>query len=541
MALLRVLILSMAVTYALAGCAKTSPEAGFDERVQEELEAALAEALGGGSLYSERPSNVSLSQYTVQIALQVVAALHKDHHTSADVVRAGFAKLANRHPDFSFIVENPDIVISNKGDEVYRFLRPPDTSHALWAESVNESIKAFIDKRSVSAGPNHTSLLDDFLSGMANSLDRFATYYAHEYVVQRQRYLASELARVGIGIEPVQSGAVVLSLSDFGILDGGFLKRDDVIVSVDGRPLAGLDRSTIEGNLYGPLGSTATLDVLRNGQSAAQSVAIERQKVNGLSVRTKSIGSLLHVQIINLNRRTGVQLTDALTKASTTGDQGPKGVVLDLRGNPGGFLSSSTAIADVFLADGEIVSTLGRKQANNETIRARENAPTNWLPLVLLTSGNSGGGAEIIASALQDLERAVVVGEVSYGDGLIQTGRRLPNGGDLFFTSVEAVTPAGYRLDKRGVMPTVCTGGDVTAEAVLAELRAGGGTIGYATRTRDIDPEDAASVAAFRALCPPRSDGADIDLEVARAILEAPALYADILARDRQSKQAAVQ
>src|SRR3546814_7424049 len=119
---------------------------------------------------------------------------------------------------------------------------------------------------------------------------------------------------------------------------------------------------------------------------------------------------------------------------------------------------------------------------------------------------------------------------LSYGRGTIQTSLPLPNSGFLALSWTEVITPAGYRLDQRGVMPTVCTGGNVTADEVLAALRSGRGVIDRATRTRDIDPEDSAAVEAFRALCPPRSDRADVSLEVARALLADPALFSQVLA-----------
>jgi carboxyl-terminal processing protease len=149
-------------------------------------------------------------------------------------------------------------------------------------------------------------------------------------------------------------------------------------------------------------------------------------------------------------------------------------------------------------------------------------------------------GAEIVAAALQDNGRAVVVGESSYGLGTIQTVLPLPNRGELILTWTEISTPAGYRLDKRGVMPTVCTGGGVSADQVLSALRNGtGGVIDKATRARDIDPDDAAAVEAFRALCPPRSDNADVSLEVAQALLADPVLFAKVLASSGVQRTAA--
>ena len=549
MALLRMLAVSIVAASALAGCVQGATNRGSHqesgaqskalEDLKKELHAAFVEAFSARSLNSGRPSDVPLSQYTVDVALQVVLEFHRDPHTPADLVLAGFARLAEKHPGFDFAVSGSDIVVSYRGDEVHRFLQPAEDAHPLWAKEVETSITAFIDERAAGAEPDPSAILDDFLAGFAGSLDRFANYRSREAVRRHERYLAAELARVSIGFEAVRKGLRVESISDFAVLDSRILQRGDIILSVDGHSLAGLDHSALEKQFYGPVGSTALLMVLRDGEARPLPVRIDRKQVNDVSLRARPIGNLLYVEASSLDRRTAVQLTVALNKAPDLGSTDQTGVILDLRGNPGGFLDTSVAIADVFLEDGEIVSTLGRHEASNQSIQARGNAPTNWLPLVVLVDGDTAGGAEVVASALQDLGRAVIVGQTTQGQGMVRIATRLPNGGAFFFVRSEIVSSAGYQLHKRGVLPTVCTGGAVSAGGVVEALRSGGAITNRTTRVRAIDPNDGAAIKAHRALCPPRDDGADISLEVATAILEEPGLYEQILALDERSAQTA--
>src|SRR3546814_303793 len=150
-------------------------------------------------------------------------------------------------------------------------------------------------------------------------------------------------------------------------------------------------------------------------------------------------------------------------------------------------------MAKMFLPRGPIFATHGRHLDSHQVFDAPYGTYTESPPLVVLLDENSAAASEILAAALQDHARAVIIGSTSYGAGTIQTALPLPNGGEFILTWTEVHTPANYRLDERGVMPTICTGGDVTTEEVLAALRSGEGVIDRVTRTRDIHPDDPAA------------------------------------------------
>lgn len=522
-------IVGLALLLALTACAGRSSKSATDEELVKELVVKLFEDQTARVLTYGKPPNVSLSQYTVQAALHEISELHIAPQRTVELVRRGFAALAEASPDLRFDADKGEIVVSYRDEELYLFREPPNGAYALWAERIETSIDRILQKSPKGSRLDPESAVDILLGGMSSGLDKFTRYRPREDVLFHQRYHDGEIAGIGVEAELTRSGAVVQSIFDFSILDNEALKIGDTIVAIDGVFLAGQDRTTINSLFYGQPGSMATLSILRSGQREPMSVTVGRNRANETTLRSRRMEDMLYVQIVSMPSRLGARLTDALRAASESGKTELKGVILDLRGSAGGLLASGLAIADTFLADGEMVTVLSRAQADNQSFRARENAPTNRLPLVVLIDRATAGSAEVVAAALQDVGRAVVLGQPTLGQGLLQSGIRLPNGGALMVTWGEAVTPGGYRIDGRGVMPMVCTGGKLPAADVVAAVEKGVGVIDRATRRRDIASEGRGAIETFRALCPPRGDGKDVDVEVARALLEQPELYAQVL------------
>jgi carboxyl-terminal processing protease len=237
------------------------------------------------------------------------------------------------------------------------------------------------------------------------------------------------------------------------------------------------------------------------------------------------------IRISSFNHTTAQQLADQLADARQHLGAAMKGVVLDLRGNPGGLLDQSVAVADLFLTGGIIVTTHGRHPASQQYFRAAPDDVIDGLPLAVLVNGGSASASEIVAAALQDDRRAVVVGSSSYGKGTVQTVLRLPNDGELTLTWAKLVTPTGYILHEHGVVPTVCTAGMGDSEAEIARtLRRA--TIAAAPATpagrRRIDLDEA-GWGALRKACPTETTDRPVELKVAERLISDRALYARAL------------
>jgi len=242
-------------------------------------------------------------------------------------------------------------------------------------------------------------------------------------------------------------------------------------------------------------------------------------------------GDIAVFQIASFNHSTTQRLAEGLAEAQRQTNGRLAGIVLDLRGNPGGLLDQAVSLAGLFIHDGPIASTVGRHPASHQYFAAAGDSVAPHLPIVVLINGGSASASEIVAAALQDTGRAVVVGTSSYGKGTVQTVLRLPNDGELIVTWARLVTPSGYFLQTHGVVPTLCTadlGDDANGlETGLQRVAASVPGAGPALRPRAALDERA--WAELRGSCPPRHARPAIDLKLAERMLADPRLYSEAL------------
>jgi carboxyl-terminal processing protease len=247
------------------------------------------------------------------------------------------------------------------------------------------------------------------------------------------------------------------------------------------------------------------------------------------TVHVSRDGGVATFQVASFNQNTTQQIVEAF--GAVKREMGPqlRGVVLDLRGNPGGLLDQAVSLADVFIANGPIVSTVGRHPASRQYFEASGDSIAPHMPVVVLINGGSASSSEIVAAALQDTGRAVVVGSASYGKGTVQTVLRLPNDGELTLTWAQLVTPSGYFLHQHGVVPNLCTSDlgddDTSVQVALQRATASSAASALAPRARASLDEDAWS--QLRRSCPARQGDHQIDVKVANLLLADPVLYSE--------------
>jgi carboxyl-terminal processing protease len=312
------------------------------------------------------------------------------------------------------------------------------------------------------------------------------------------------------------------------------VRLGDRVLAVDGVPVSTRDLGFAAGLLEGPAETEVELRLERGGRR--RTVLLRRAVPPVAPVRSEARDGVLWLRVEAFADSTDGLLADALLAGGASG--AARGVVLDLRGNRGGLLGQAVAVASAFLPGGTVALTTGR---HPDAVRLWEAGGPDLaagLPVVVLVDGRSASAAEIVAAALGDRGRAVVVGSATTGKGLIQAVVPLPNGGELLVTWSQVLGPAGWPIQSIGVLPAVCT--SLGAEAVaedLARLRRAEPPAGAApARLRAIRPAapsvtlSPAEIAALRASCPP-AEGRDADLAVARALLDAPGAYAAALAR----------
>ncbi|TAN45598.1 MAG: S41 family peptidase, partial [Rhodospirillales bacterium] len=229
------------------------------------------------------------------------------------------------------------------------------------------------------------------------------------------------------------------------------------------------------------------------------------------------------------NQRTAETLEAKLREAQATYGRQWKGLILDLRGNPGGLLDQAVRSADLFLATGRIAATRGRHPQSSVNHDATEGDLAAGIPIVVLVDGRTASGGEILSSALQDRGRAVVVGTATYGKGLVQTVIDLPNGGEIDLSWSRLHAPSGYALQGLGVLPNICTSGNA-ANRGLNGLAAGeSGLAKTFAQWRTVATGNTGVRKSLRALCPPEDGTAEAE-EVARRLLSDRALFTKALA-----------
>jgi hypothetical protein len=256
----------------------------------------------------------------------------------------------------------------------------------------------------------------------------------------------------------------------------------------------------------------------------ARALSAEWEGSQGQPTVTMSLaGNLAVFRITGFDHRTAERVVAGLTEAERMTGGRLAGIVLDLRGNPGGLLDIAAKLADLFIQKGPIVSTFGRNSESWQVFAASGRGPAPLLPIAVLIDGGSASASEIVAAALQDRGRAIVIGTSSYGKGTVQTVQRLPNGGDLILTWARLVAPSGYLLQHHGVVPTVCTADlaarpEEDAPSLLARLH-------QAPAPQPRAALDESGWSALRRACPPKLERNPADLKMAERLIVDPALY----------------
>jgi carboxyl-terminal processing protease len=291
--------------------------------------------------------------------------------------------------------------------------------------------------------------------GMVGTLDPHSEYMdAGEYKAL-QDDLSSEFGGIGVQVELRKDRIVIIApLADTPGERAG-IQRGDEIVSIDGKPIVKPTMDDIVGRLRGKPGTKVELGLLRPDPQKEFSLTLTREKIRVESVRDVRVlpGGIGYLQLTQFAEHTGVEFAAALKQLKA---QGMTSLVLDLRNNPGGLLDTAVEVAEPFFKQGEmIVYTQGRDAKDREEYRASSSAPRFGLPVAVLINAGSASAAEILAGALKDTHRAVIVGERSFGKGSVQSIYKLGNGDGLRLTIARYYTPGGAVIHEHGITPDV--------------------------------------------------------------------------------------
>ena len=307
-------------------------------------------------------------------------------------------------------------------------------------------------------------LIESAISGMLQSLDPHSSYLSADSYKDMQVKTKGKFG--GLGIEITMEDGVVKVVSpidDTPAAKAGMMSGD-LIIGVDGESIRGLTINESVSKLRGPVGSKVIITVVRDKKDPYE-IEIKRDIINIKSVKHNIIKNIGYVRLTTFSDTTTSGLEKALTEIKKNIGNKFQGLILDLRNNPGGLLNQSISVADAFLNQGEIVSTQGRNDDDTSRVFAKKGDLINGQPLVVLINSGSASASEIVAGALKDHSRAIIIGTRSFGKGSVQSIIPLAGNGAMRLTTARYFTPSGVSIQAKGIEP------DIIVEAGVTELK----------------------------------------------------------------------
>lgn len=313
-------------------------------------------------------------------------------------------------------------------------------------------------------GVSDKELIESAISGMLQSLDPHSSYLSPESYKDMQVKTKGSFGGLGIEITMEDGFVKVVSPIDDTPAANAGMKSGDLIIGIDGESIKGLTINEAVSKLRGPVNSKVTITVVRDKEDPFE-IEIVRDVIKIRSVKHEVINEIGYVRLTTFSDTTTSGMEKSINEIRKELGNKFQGLILDLRNNPGGLLNQSISVADSFLDQGEIVSTQGRKEDDTSRIFAKKGDLIDGKPLIVLINSGSASASEIVAGALKDHSRAIIVGTRSFGKGSVQSIIPLPGNGAMRLTTARYYTPSGISIQAKGIEP------DIKVEAGMTETK----------------------------------------------------------------------
>jgi carboxyl-terminal processing protease len=471
------------------------------------------------SAYSEAPYSTAITESPLTEAIfrtvySAIAERYLDSVAVQTLALEGLLGLTAIDPTLSISREDGLVAIASNDATIMRFAEPTPSDAKGWATLSAQIVGTARQVSKAVAATDDEQIYETVIDRALGMLDRFSRYFSpREADDHRAKRRGS--GEIGIEFLLVDDGLIITNLLPGSSAGDAGLRIGDHLSKVNGVAVARLTTEQVSARLRGREGS-AVIVVGKRGDQMPFRLRVQRTRSIPDTVVVRRFDDILYVAIKNFNRDTPRSLAHALQSHRHGAG---RGIVLDLRGNPGGLLQQSISVADLFLTAGAIVSTRGRHPDSLQSYEAGAGDAARGIPVVVLVDGGSASGSEVVAAALAEQGRAVLVGTASYGKGTIQTVVPLPNDGELILTWSRMISPSGNMLNERGVVPALCTSGiGQTDPAQLNRLIA------------DMIVRAIERPVAARDDCPAERHEHDVDIQIARKLLSNPDLFAKLAA-----------
>ena len=342
---------------------------------------------------------------------------------------------------FILLLSIPNKVYSEDVNKIYKKID-------LFSEVLEKVQEEYVDEI------DQSKVMDSAINGVLQSLDPYSSYMNPEIFREMQTETSGEFGGLGIEVS-MEAGVVkvITPIDDTPASKAG-IKSGDYIVRINGEQVQGKTLMEAVNLMRGPVDTSIELTIRRKGLKKAKIFTITREIIEIKSVTAELIDKEIgYLRLRSFNENSSKQLKNEISKLES--NKRLVGYILDLRNNPGGLLSQAIRISDFFLNDGEIVSTKGRVERENRKFFAKKGDRINGKPLIVLINNGSASASEIVAGALQDQKRAILLGETTYGKGSVQSIIPLKNNGAIRLTISKYYLPSGKSISEVGVSPDI--------------------------------------------------------------------------------------
>ncbi len=472
--------------------------------------------------------NPVLLQQVYAASLAFITPRALDPVTAQQLTLWGLGGLTALDPDLIAGETSGQLALATPQRRLYAITAPAETSPQAWADAAVVLTAAGWNASVPVRRAGTQGIIQSFFDEMFNHLDPYSRYVPPGQAAAQEAQLSGA---AGAGLTLAKRGEAIIVQSAIPGAPGAAagIHAGDRVVSVDHQEATGNDPATVASWIAGPEFSTVHI-AWRTAHGRLREADIVRSMIPPETVFSARVADLLVLRLTGFSRNTGASMVAPVEQA-LSGRHPPAGLVLDLRGNRGGLLAEAVNAADELLPPGVVALEQGRDPAANRVWRSENQEMAKDVPVIVLVDGRTASAAEVLAAALADRGRGVVVGSATLGKGLVQTFTTLPDNGELFVTWSRVLAPRGWPVQGLGVLPQVCTSlGEDRLEQQLALLDAGEQPMAADIRRERTAraPVPAAEAVAIRDACP-AAEGREIDLEAAHWLIDHPAAYAAAL------------